>query len=55
MTLRYGLAGARPLTVIELAASLKLKPIGVARLLQRAQRELRALMRGGKTPTEVKP
>lgn len=45
IALRYGLAGSPPLTCPALAQRLGKKPVGVARLLQRAIRDLRAAAR----------
>ena len=41
--MRYGLEGEPPLTCMAMAPRLGLKAIGVSRLLQKAQRELRAI------------
>lgn len=46
VVLRYGLEGEPPLTIEEIAARLKIKSIGAARLLQRATRMLRQFARG---------
>jgi RNA polymerase primary sigma factor len=48
MTLRFGLAGSRPLSVIELASAMQARPLGIVRQLQQAMREVRALARSKK-------
>lgn len=45
--MRYGLEGGPPLTCRAMAVRLGMKPVGVARLLQKVQRELRAAATAG--------
>ena len=50
VTLRFGLAGEKPLTVVELAAHLGAKSVGIVRMLRQAIRELRSLSRQDAQP-----